>query len=183
MTSVGTADKGYRYWEVSRCRDASFAYFFWLRQYRKLWTTVCIRSQNNHLVCYGRGLKTSGFLLFLYLIAQERLEAMMRRSLERSQQLEQKQKRWSWGGALAAGSGERDGEWNGAWVHCRLQIANMWRGRAGAKSTLMVSMVWEGCYCGMHSNSFVIEQQISCPGIVLETSHCQSLRMQIIYQE
>ncbi|XP_077199190.1 MAP7 domain-containing protein 2 isoform X5 [Paroedura picta] len=41
---------------------------------------------------------------------EERLEAMMRRSLERSQQLEQKQKRWSWGGALAAGSGERDGE-------------------------------------------------------------------------
>ncbi|XP_051650823.1 MAP7 domain-containing protein 2 isoform X4 [Manacus candei] len=40
----------------------------------------------------------------------ERLEAMMRRSLERSQQLEQKQKRWSWGGALAAGSGGRDGE-------------------------------------------------------------------------
>ncbi|XP_077199194.1 MAP7 domain-containing protein 2 isoform X8 [Paroedura picta] len=39
---------------------------------------------------------------------EERLEAMMRRSLERSQQLEQKQKRWSWGGALAAGSGERD---------------------------------------------------------------------------
>ncbi|XP_039911987.1 MAP7 domain-containing protein 2 isoform X13 [Hirundo rustica] len=35
---------------------------------------------------------------------------MMRRSLERSQQLEQKQKRWSWGGALAAGSGGRDGE-------------------------------------------------------------------------
>uniref|UniRef100_A0A8D2J2K2 Uncharacterized protein n=1 Tax=Varanus komodoensis TaxID=61221 RepID=A0A8D2J2K2_VARKO len=33
---------------------------------------------------------------------------MMRRSMERSQQLEQKQKRWSWGGALAAGSGERD---------------------------------------------------------------------------
>uniref|UniRef100_A0A452IYR2 MAP7 domain containing 2 n=1 Tax=Gopherus agassizii TaxID=38772 RepID=A0A452IYR2_9SAUR len=40
---------------------------------------------------------------------EERLEAMMRRSLERSQQLEQKQKRWSWGGALAAGSGGRDG--------------------------------------------------------------------------
>ncbi|XP_053161101.1 MAP7 domain-containing protein 2 isoform X9 [Hemicordylus capensis] len=39
---------------------------------------------------------------------EERLEAMMRRSLERSQQLEQKQKRWSWGGALAAGSGERN---------------------------------------------------------------------------
>ncbi|XP_048349095.1 MAP7 domain-containing protein 2 isoform X12 [Sphaerodactylus townsendi] len=39
---------------------------------------------------------------------EERLEAMMRRSLERSQQLEQKQKRWSWGGALAAGTGERD---------------------------------------------------------------------------
>ncbi|KAG9485697.1 hypothetical protein GDO78_008668 [Eleutherodactylus coqui] len=36
---------------------------------------------------------------------EERLEAMMRRSQERSQQLEQKQKRWSWGGALAAGSG------------------------------------------------------------------------------
>ncbi|XP_065435988.1 MAP7 domain-containing protein 2 isoform X31 [Chrysemys picta bellii] len=33
---------------------------------------------------------------------------MMRRSLERSQQLEQKQKRWSWGGALTAGSGGRD---------------------------------------------------------------------------
>ncbi|XP_068000860.1 MAP7 domain-containing protein 2 isoform X7 [Melanerpes formicivorus] len=39
---------------------------------------------------------------------EERLEAMMRRSFERSQQLEQKQKRWSWGGALAAGSGGRD---------------------------------------------------------------------------
>ncbi|KAM9172832.1 MAP7 domain-containing protein 2 isoform 2-T2 [Pangshura tecta] len=39
---------------------------------------------------------------------EERLGAMMRRSLERSQQLEQKQKRWSWGGALAAGSGGRD---------------------------------------------------------------------------
>ncbi|XP_056414603.1 MAP7 domain-containing protein 2 isoform X7 [Hyla sarda] len=36
---------------------------------------------------------------------EERLEAMMRRSQERSQQLEQKQKRWSWGGALVAGSG------------------------------------------------------------------------------
>ncbi|XP_068126105.1 MAP7 domain-containing protein 2 isoform X7 [Hyperolius riggenbachi] len=34
---------------------------------------------------------------------EERLEAMMRRSHERSQQLEQKQKRWSWGGALVAG--------------------------------------------------------------------------------
>ncbi|XP_063811821.1 MAP7 domain-containing protein 2 isoform X4 [Pseudophryne corroboree] len=40
---------------------------------------------------------------------EERLEAMMRRAQERSQQLEQKQKRWSWGGALVAGSG-RDGE-------------------------------------------------------------------------
>lgn len=49
--------------------------------------------------------------MFLYYYNQERLEAMMRRSLERSQQLEQKQKRWSWGGALAAGSGGRDGEW------------------------------------------------------------------------
>jgi len=48
--------------------------------------------------------------MFLYYYNQERLEAMMRRSLERSQQLEQKQKRWSWGGALAAGSGGRDGE-------------------------------------------------------------------------
>lgn len=36
---------------------------------------------------------------------EERLEAMMRRSQERSQQLEQKQKRWSWGGALVPGSG------------------------------------------------------------------------------
>ncbi|XP_075052646.1 MAP7 domain-containing protein 2 isoform X2 [Mixophyes fleayi] len=40
---------------------------------------------------------------------EERLEAMMRRAQERSQQLEQKQKRWSWGGALVSGSG-RDGE-------------------------------------------------------------------------
>ncbi|XP_069617601.1 MAP7 domain-containing protein 2 isoform X7 [Ranitomeya imitator] len=40
---------------------------------------------------------------------EERLEAMMRRSQERSQQLDQKQKRWSWGGALVAGAG-RDGE-------------------------------------------------------------------------
>ncbi|PKU38547.1 map7 domain-containing protein 2 [Limosa lapponica baueri] len=50
------------------------------------------------------------WFLVLYQYNQERLEAMMRRSLERSQQLEQKQKRWSWGGALAAGSGGRDGE-------------------------------------------------------------------------
>ncbi|XP_064413324.1 MAP7 domain-containing protein 2 isoform X3 [Latimeria chalumnae] len=35
---------------------------------------------------------------------------MMRRSLERSQQLEQRQKRWSWGGTLTAGSGGREGE-------------------------------------------------------------------------
>ncbi|KAM9320277.1 MAP7 domain-containing protein 2 [Gastrophryne carolinensis] len=34
---------------------------------------------------------------------EERLEAMMRRAQERNQQLEQKQKRWSWGGALVAG--------------------------------------------------------------------------------
>ncbi|KAE8622513.1 hypothetical protein XENTR_v10005267 [Xenopus tropicalis] len=34
---------------------------------------------------------------------------MMRRAQERSQQLEQKQKRWSWGGALVAGAG-RDGD-------------------------------------------------------------------------
>lgn len=50
------------------------------------------------------------WFLVLYQYNQERLEAMMRRSLERSQQLEQKQKRWSWGGALAAGSGGRDGK-------------------------------------------------------------------------
>uniref|UniRef100_A0A8C5LSI2 MAP7 domain containing 2 n=2 Tax=Leptobrachium leishanense TaxID=445787 RepID=A0A8C5LSI2_9ANUR len=36
---------------------------------------------------------------------EERLEAMMRRAQERSQQLEQKQKRWSWGGALVASPG------------------------------------------------------------------------------
>ncbi|ETE68943.1 MAP7 domain-containing protein 2 [Ophiophagus hannah] len=41
---------------------------------------------------------------------EERLEAMMRRSKERSQQLEQKQKRWSWGGGLASSSGNTDGE-------------------------------------------------------------------------
>ncbi|XP_069060783.1 MAP7 domain-containing protein 2 isoform X7 [Pleurodeles waltl] len=38
---------------------------------------------------------------------EDRLEAMMRRAQERSQQLEQK-KRWSWGGTLAAGAGGRD---------------------------------------------------------------------------
>lgn len=57
----------------------------------------------------------------LYQNYQERLEAMMRRSLERSQQLEQKQKRWSWGGALAAGSGGRDGKWN------RLPALQIWK--------------------------------------------------------
>uniref|UniRef100_A0A8C4X7A5 MAP7 domain containing 2 n=1 Tax=Erpetoichthys calabaricus TaxID=27687 RepID=A0A8C4X7A5_ERPCA len=41
---------------------------------------------------------------------QERLEAMIRRSMERSQQLEQRPKRWSWGGALSAGSGSREGD-------------------------------------------------------------------------
>ncbi|XP_041439557.1 MAP7 domain-containing protein 2 isoform X4 [Xenopus laevis] len=40
---------------------------------------------------------------------EERLESMMRRAQERSEQLEQKQKRWSWGGALVAGAG-RDGD-------------------------------------------------------------------------
>ncbi|XP_067895931.1 MAP7 domain-containing protein 2-like isoform X4 [Heterodontus francisci] len=39
---------------------------------------------------------------------KERHEAMMRRTLERNQQLEQRQKRWSWGGAASAGSGTRD---------------------------------------------------------------------------
>lgn len=53
---------------------------------------------------------TQIWFLVLHQYNQERLEAMMRRSLERSQQLEQKQKRWSWGGALAAGSGGRDGK-------------------------------------------------------------------------
>uniref|UniRef100_UPI00398E6524 MAP7 domain-containing protein 2-like n=1 Tax=Pristiophorus japonicus TaxID=55135 RepID=UPI00398E6524 len=41
---------------------------------------------------------------------KERHEAMMRRTLERNQQLEQRQKRWSWGGAATAGTGTRDGE-------------------------------------------------------------------------
>ncbi|XP_051782865.1 MAP7 domain-containing protein 2-like isoform X2 [Erpetoichthys calabaricus] len=41
---------------------------------------------------------------------KERLEAMIRRSMERSQQLEQRPKRWSWGGALSAGSGSREGD-------------------------------------------------------------------------
>ncbi|GCB65909.1 hypothetical protein scyTo_0004880 [Scyliorhinus torazame] len=40
----------------------------------------------------------------------ERHEAMMRRTLERSQQLEQRQKRWSWGGVGSPGAGSRDGE-------------------------------------------------------------------------
>lgn len=57
----------------------------------------------------------------------------MRRSLERSQQLEQKQKRWSWGGALAAGSGERDGEWDelGCIADSKLQICE--RGKSWRK--------------------------------------------------
>ncbi|XP_051871090.1 MAP7 domain-containing protein 2-like isoform X2 [Pristis pectinata] len=41
---------------------------------------------------------------------KERHEAMMRRTLERNQQLEQRQKRWSWGGAAPTGTGTRDGE-------------------------------------------------------------------------
>ncbi|XP_069493195.1 MAP7 domain-containing protein 2 isoform X14 [Ambystoma mexicanum] len=40
---------------------------------------------------------------------EDRLEAMMRRAQERSQQLEQK-KRWSWGGTLTAGPGGREGD-------------------------------------------------------------------------
>uniref|UniRef100_A0A8D0Q8N7 MAP7 domain-containing protein 2 n=2 Tax=Sus scrofa TaxID=9823 RepID=A0A8D0Q8N7_PIG len=40
---------------------------------------------------------------------EERLEAMMRRSLERTQQLELK-KKYSWGPSLASGTGGRDGE-------------------------------------------------------------------------
>ncbi|XP_072370506.1 MAP7 domain-containing protein 2-like isoform X7 [Scyliorhinus torazame] len=39
---------------------------------------------------------------------KERHEAMMRRTLERSQQLEQRQKRWSWGGVGSPGAGSRD---------------------------------------------------------------------------
>ncbi|XP_060688847.1 MAP7 domain-containing protein 2-like isoform X1 [Hemiscyllium ocellatum] len=41
---------------------------------------------------------------------KQRHEAMMRRTLERSQQLDQRQKRWSWGGAGApTGAGTKDG--------------------------------------------------------------------------
>eukprot|EP00062_Callorhinchus_milii_P007398 gi/632948965/ref/XP_007889887.1/ PREDICTED: MAP7 domain-containing protein 2 isoform X2 [Callorhinchus milii] len=43
-------------------------------------------------------------------VERERHEAIMRRTLERSQQLEQRQKRWSWGGAGSTGTGSRDGE-------------------------------------------------------------------------
>lgn len=35
---------------------------------------------------------------------------MMRRTLERNQQLEQRQKRWSWGGTASTGTGTGDGE-------------------------------------------------------------------------
>eukprot|EP00062_Callorhinchus_milii_P007399 gi/632948969/ref/XP_007889889.1/ PREDICTED: MAP7 domain-containing protein 2 isoform X4 [Callorhinchus milii] len=41
-------------------------------------------------------------------VERERHEAIMRRTLERSQQLEQRQKRWSWGGAGSTGTGSRD---------------------------------------------------------------------------
>ncbi|XP_072902194.1 MAP7 domain-containing protein 2-like isoform X2 [Hemitrygon akajei] len=41
---------------------------------------------------------------------KERHEAMMRRTLERSQQFEHRQKRWSWGGAAPTGTGAQDGE-------------------------------------------------------------------------
>ncbi|XP_078265440.1 MAP7 domain-containing protein 2-like isoform X1 [Rhinoraja longicauda] len=41
---------------------------------------------------------------------KERHEGMMRRTLERNQQLEQRQKRWSWGGTASTGTGTRDGE-------------------------------------------------------------------------
>ncbi|XP_055500713.1 MAP7 domain-containing protein 2-like isoform X2 [Leucoraja erinacea] len=41
---------------------------------------------------------------------KERHEAMMRRTLERNQQLEQRQKRWSWGGTASTGTGTGDGE-------------------------------------------------------------------------
>ncbi|XP_078265445.1 MAP7 domain-containing protein 2-like isoform X5 [Rhinoraja longicauda] len=40
---------------------------------------------------------------------KERHEGMMRRTLERNQQLEQRQKRWSWGGTASTGTGTRDG--------------------------------------------------------------------------
>ncbi|XP_069748537.1 MAP7 domain-containing protein 2-like [Narcine bancroftii] len=39
---------------------------------------------------------------------KERHEAMMRRTLERNHQLEQRQKRWSWGGAAASRDGESE---------------------------------------------------------------------------
>lgn len=56
------------------------------------------------------------FLLIFYAFCiggfgQERLEAMMRRSLERTQQLELK-KKCSWAGSSASGPGGRDGEFN-----------------------------------------------------------------------
>ncbi|XP_066555137.1 MAP7 domain-containing protein 2 [Amia ocellicauda] len=41
---------------------------------------------------------------------KERLEALMRRSLERSLQLEQRPKRWTWGGATGTGPAAREGD-------------------------------------------------------------------------
>lgn len=61
-------------------------------------------------------IQLSGGYCFLLIYAfcfggfgQERLEAMMRRSLERTQQLELK-KKCSWAGSPASGPGGRDGE-------------------------------------------------------------------------
>ena len=44
---------------------------------------------------------------------QERLDALMKRSLERSLQLEQRPKRWTWGGAGGAQGESTTGRWRG----------------------------------------------------------------------
>lgn len=44
---------------------------------------------------------------------QERLDALMKRSLERSLQLEQRPKRWTWGGVGGAQGESTTGRWRG----------------------------------------------------------------------
>lgn len=62
-----------------------------------------------HSAVVGLAASSCPVTLTLAVHWQERLEAMMRRSLERSQQLELK-KKCSWGASQATGPGGRDGK-------------------------------------------------------------------------
>lgn len=68
-----------------------------------------VMKATDHLVFFVLGANVSQLqMTCIFFPPQEHYEAVMRRTLERSQQVEQRQKRWSWGG-LSTDSDGRTG--------------------------------------------------------------------------